>query len=51
MSELINKIAELLKAPVDLIQRSAEARAAASGNSVDEVLNSWAGGECNSLRT
>ena len=45
MSELINKIAELLKAPVDLIQRSAEARAAASGNSVDEVLNSWAGGE------
>ena len=45
MSELINKIAELLKAPVDLIQRSAEARAAASGNSVDEVLSSWAGGE------
>ena len=45
MSDLINKIAELLKAPVDLIQRSAEARAAASGNSVDEVLNSWAGGE------
>ena len=27
------------------MQRSAEARAAASGVSVDEVLNSWAGGE------
>jgi mono/diheme cytochrome c family protein len=28
-----------------LVQRSAEARAAASGKSVDEVLSSWAGGE------
>jgi mono/diheme cytochrome c family protein len=27
------------------VQRSAEARAAASGKSVDEVLSSWAGGE------
>ena len=45
MSELVNKVAELLNAPVDLVQRSAEARAAASGRSVDEVLSSWAGGE------
>ena len=45
MSELVNKVAEILKAPIDLVQRSAEARATASGKSVDEVLNSWAGGE------
>ena len=35
----------MLNAPVDLVQRSAEARAAASGKSVEEVLGSWAGGE------
>ena len=45
MSDLVNKVAEILNAPVDLVQRSAEARAAASGVSVDDVLNSWAGGE------
>ena len=45
MSDLVNKVAEILNAPVDLVQRSAEARAAASGISVDDVLNSWAGGE------
>ncbi len=45
MSDLVNKVAEILNAPVDLVQRSAEARAQASGNSVEEVLNSWAGGE------
>ena len=45
MSDLVNKVAELLNAPVDLVQRSAEARAQASGNSVEEVLSSWAGGE------
>jgi hypothetical protein len=45
MSDLVNKLAEILNAPVDLVQRSAEARAAASGVSVEEVLNSWAGGE------
>ena len=45
MSDLINKVAELLKAPASLVQRSAEARAAASGSSVDDVLNSWLGGE------
>jgi len=45
MSDLVNKVAEILNAPVDLVQRSAEARADASGISVDEVLSSWAGGE------
>ena len=45
MCELVNKVAEILNAPVDLVQRSAEARAAASGVSVDDVLSSWAGGE------
>ena len=45
VSDLVNKVAELLNAPVDLVQRSAEARAAASTISVDDVLNSWAGGE------
>ena len=45
VSDLVNKVAEILNAPVDLVQRSAEARAAASGVSVDDVLSSWAGGE------
>ena len=45
VSDLVNKVAELLNAPVDLVQRSAEARAQASGKSVEEVLSSWAGGE------
>ena len=45
MSDLVNKVAEILNTPVDLVQRSAEARAAASGVSVDDVLSSWAGGE------
>ena len=45
MSDLVNKVAEILNAPVDLVQRSAEARAAASGVSVDDVLSLWAGGE------
>ena len=38
VSDLVNKVAELLNAPVDLVKRSAEARAAASGVSVDDVL-------------
>ena len=45
MSDLVNKVADILNAPVDLVQRSAEARAAASGVSIDDVLSSWAGGE------
>src|SRR5210317_1490289 len=35
----------MLGAPETLVQRSAEARAEASGNTVDQVLQSWAGGE------
>ena len=37
MSELLSKVAEILKAPEELVQRSAEARAEASGKSVDAV--------------
>ena len=43
MSELLAKVAEILGAPETLVQRSAEARAEASGNTVEEVLQSWAG--------
>ena len=45
MSELLAQVAELLGAPETLVQRSAEARAEASGNTVEEILQSWAGGE------
>ena len=45
MSDLVNKVAEILNAPVDLVQRSADAGDAAPGGSVDDVLSSWAGGE------
>ena len=45
MSELLAKVAEILGIPETLVQRSAEARAEASGNTVEEVLQSWAGGE------
>jgi len=45
VSELLAKVAEMLGAPETLVQRSAEARAEASGNTVDQVLQSWAGGE------
>ena len=45
MGELLAKVAEILGAPETLVQRSAEARAEASGNTVEEVLQSWAGGE------
>ena len=45
MSELLAKVAEILGAPETLVQRSAEARAEAAGNTVEEVLQSWAGGE------
>lgn len=37
--------AEALGLPESLVQRSAEARAAETGQSVDEVLAAWAGGE------
>ena len=51
MSELLARVAEILGAPETLIQRSAEARAEASGNTVEEVLQSWAGGEAISSST
>ena len=45
MSELLAKVSEILGIPETLVQRSAEARAQASGNTVEEILQSWAGGE------
>ena len=45
MNELLKKVAKLLGVPENLIQRSAEARADASGKSPEEVLQSWSGGE------
>ena len=45
MSELLKKVAEMLGVPENLIQRSSEARAEASGKSPEEVLQSWSGGE------
>lgn len=45
MSDLLPAAAAALGIPEPLVQRSAEARAAASGTSVDAVLAAWAGGE------
>ena len=45
MSELIAKVSEILGIPETLVQRSAEARAEATGYTVEEILQSWAGGE------
>lgn len=44
MSDLLAAAAEALGAPADLVQRSAAARAQATGSSVDQVLASWTGG-------
>ncbi len=44
MSENLAKAAQAMDAPDFLVQRSAEARAAADGISVEEVLAAWAGG-------
>ncbi|MDE0230751.1 MAG: cytochrome c [bacterium] len=44
MSENLARAAEVLGAPEILVQRSAEARAAADGVPVEEVLAAWAGG-------
>ncbi len=44
MSELLSAAAAALGLPEDLAQRSAEARAAETGASVDDVLAAWAGG-------
>ncbi len=45
MSEFIAAAAAALGIPEDLVQRSAEARAAETGASVDDVLAAWAAGE------
>ncbi len=44
MSELLAAVAAALGTPEALVKRAAEARAAATGASVDEVLGAWAGG-------
>lgn len=44
MSEHLAGAAAALNAPEELVERSARARAAASGMSVDEVLAAWSGG-------
>ncbi len=43
MDELLKTIAESTGMPESLVKRSAEARAAAEGKSLDEVLAQWAG--------
>jgi mono/diheme cytochrome c family protein len=45
MSELLSAAAAALGLPEGLVQRSAEARAAETGASVDDILAAWAGGE------
>lgn len=44
VSDLLQAAAAALETPADLVQRSAAARAEASGSTVDEVLAAWAGG-------
>ena len=44
MSDQLAAAATALNVPESLVQRSAEARAKASGSSVDEILAAWAGG-------
>jgi plastocyanin len=44
MSEYLEAVARALNAPEAIVQRSAAARAQASGTTVDEVLIAWAGG-------
>jgi hypothetical protein len=41
----LSAAAEAMGLPEALVQRSAEARAAETGQSVDEILAAWAGGE------
>jgi hypothetical protein len=45
MSEFLSAAASSMKVPETLVKRSAEARAKASGASVNDVLQAWAGGE------
>ncbi len=44
MADLLTAAAQALNAPEAIVRRSAEARAKASGASVDEVLSAWSGG-------
>ena len=44
MDELLAAAAEAMGVPPAMVERSAEARAKASGKSVEEVLRAWAGG-------
>lgn len=44
MSDLLTAAAAALGTPEALVKRSAEARAAATGASVDDILAAWAGG-------
>lgn len=45
MSEYLSAAASAMGLPEALVERSAEARAAETGASVDDVLKAWAGGE------
>jgi cytochrome c oxidase cbb3-type subunit II len=45
MSDLLSSAATALGLPEALVRRSAEARATATGSSIDEILAAWAGGE------
>ncbi len=51
MEELLAAAAAALNAPEGLVHRSAEARAKASGSSVDAVLRLWAGAEAPAAAT
>ncbi len=44
MSEHLSAAAAALNAPETIVQRSAEARAKATGASIDDILAAWAGG-------
>jgi mono/diheme cytochrome c family protein len=45
MSEFLSAAASALGAPELIVQRSAEAKAKATGTPVDDILKAWAGGE------
>ena len=45
MSEYLSAAAEALGAPEALVERSANARAEATGGDAEEILKAWAGGE------
>jgi len=45
MEELLAAAAQSMDAPEEMVMRSAEARAKASGASVEDVLREWSGGE------